>query len=80
MKLLAGATLKKLSHKGINEQLVDTQDFVKKGWNTVFESGNHSIVEICAEGKGINALKLLLCGASKVRKMKYIEFTLKYLK
>lgn len=71
LKLLAVATLKHLSEKGVHEHspLQDISRVVKSGWNDVFESGNHALVEVCAEGKELPALKLLLIGASKKLKL-----------
>ena len=66
MKLLAGATLKKMSKNGVHENFPDTRSFVTKGWSNVFESGNHSTINVTDEGKEINALRVLLSGASKV--------------
>ena len=66
LKLLAGATLKKMAKKGVHENSPDTTSFVTKGWSNVFESGNHSTINVSVEGKEINALRILLSGASKV--------------
>lgn len=71
LKLLANATSRLLSEKGVHEKspLHDISSFVKRGWNDVFESGNHSLVEVSAEGKVLRALKLLLRDASKKLKL-----------
>lgn len=71
LKLLAEATLRHLSKKGVHEKtpVHDIPDFVKQGWKSVFQSGNHNLVEVCAEGKDISALELLLSGASKKLKL-----------
>lgn len=71
LKLLANATSRHLSEKGVHEKspLHDISSFVKRGWNDVFESGNHSLVEVSAEGKVLCVLKLLLRDASKKLKL-----------
>ena len=40
---------------------------VEDGWAAVFASGRHELVEVWAEGQHVEALKLLLVTASKVR-------------
>ena len=40
---------------------------VEDGWAAVFASGKHELVEVWAEGQHVEALKLLLVTASKVR-------------
>eukprot|EP00250_Pteridium_aquilinum_P001932 c12143_g1_i1 orf=111-1208(-) len=71
LELLANATVRHFLEKGVHEQnsLHNIPDFVKRGWNDVFESGDHSLVEVSAEGKELSALKLLLSGASKKLKL-----------
>ncbi|KAH7387368.1 hypothetical protein KP509_16G019700 [Ceratopteris richardii] len=71
LKLLANATSKLLLEKGVHERspLHDIAVFINHGWNDVFESGNHSLVEVHAEGKDFSALRILLRDASKKIKL-----------
>ncbi|KAH7302181.1 hypothetical protein KP509_23G060000 [Ceratopteris richardii] len=71
LKLLASATSKHLIEKGVHEKnpFHDISEYVKRGWNHVFESGNHSLIEVSAEGKGMFVLKLLVKDASKKLKL-----------
>jgi hypothetical protein len=65
LKLLAGATI---GHYGEVKESTSASPLaiVQHNWAKVFESGKHELVEVWAEGKSIEALKLLLSGASKV--------------
>lgn len=71
LKLLSKATWTHLSEKGVHEAspVDEIPDVVRQGWNSVFQSGKHDLVQLCAEGKDITALKLLLSGVSKKLKM-----------
>lgn len=71
LKLLSEATLKQLSEKGVYQKDFVNQfpDVIKQGWNTVFQTGNHDLVQVCAEGAEMPALKLLLSESSKKLKI-----------
>ncbi|KAJ7552620.1 hypothetical protein O6H91_06G062100 [Diphasiastrum complanatum] len=69
--LLADASLKYYTNKGVRATTVARDVFVdvQEGWESVFHSEKHELVEIWAEGKHLVALKLLLTSASKILKL-----------
>ncbi|CAM6048887.1 unnamed protein product [Sphagnum compactum] len=77
LKLLAGATI---GHYGEVKESISASPLaiVQHNWAKVFESGKHELVEVWAEGKSIEVLKLLLSGASKVLSLNLEAAALSY--
>ncbi|XP_024529989.1 uncharacterized protein LOC9646710 [Selaginella moellendorffii] len=72
LKLLAEATIRHYVANNVKEPTVHENaipEIIQKNWKSVFHSGKHETIELWAEGRHIEALKLLLSGASKILKL-----------